>query len=437
MLKKIIAAMMAILMIFSVSLIVFADGSSVEDLKNSITKTYQQALELAGKKSFHGNCNLATAYQLRVRGIYKNDLDFSGAGDQWYDHFKGVTKTSGGYNVVTVCGKNCLYDLVDKYGQELYDIVYSLGTGGTSGDKHVLYIRAIINNMVYFNDSFGCTYGGQYYPEGHCTVLSLDKFVSSYKGMNGDAYGCVYFTNGNSQHFDGNANPSPAVTAYTIGDYVITASSLRIRSQAGTDSDALGLIPNGETVTVTEVKNNWGKTDYNGIRGWISLDYAQAVCQESGELRLDSVTASKVVASVGDEITWTARAFGGSDMKYYTFTLMKDDEKIYNTGFSDKNSVTFTVDEAGRYCVLAEVVDADNNKAELYSDEMLCIDGFLKGDVDGNGKVTASDARIALRAAANLDKLEGRAALAADFNGDEKLTSADARLILRFSAGLD
>ncbi len=58
-------------------------------------------------------------------------------------------------------------------------------------------------------------------------------------------------------------------------------------------------------------------------------------------------------------------------------------------------------------------------------------------DVNGDGKVTAADARLALRASAKLQGLEGRYFYAADVNKDGKITSADARLILRKAAGLD
>lgn len=57
-----------------------------------------------------------------------------------------------------------------------------------------------------------------------------------------------------------------------------------------------------------------------------------------------------------------------------------------------------------------------------------------KGDVDGDGKVTAADARLALRAAAGLVKLDANAKIAADVNYDGKVTAADAREILRRAA---
>ncbi|MCD7828364.1 MAG: hypothetical protein LUG85_07525, partial [Clostridiales bacterium] len=58
-------------------------------------------------------------------------------------------------------------------------------------------------------------------------------------------------------------------------------------------------------------------------------------------------------------------------------------------------------------------------------------------DVDGNGKVTAADARIALRVAAGLETVETFYAAAADCDADTYNTPSDARAILRKAANLD
>ena len=148
--KKLITILITVMMLLSIGSL--STSAYDSDLVNSITANYQTALSIADRGSFYGYCNLATAYQLRAMGIYKNQLDFSGSGDLWYDHFKDVSKTSGGYNVITISGSNCLYDLIEKYGNEIYNVVYCLGTGGTSGPRHAMYIRAIIDGYVYFAD---------------------------------------------------------------------------------------------------------------------------------------------------------------------------------------------------------------------------------------------------------------------------------------------
>lgn len=61
------------------------------------------------------------------------------------------------------------------------------------------------------------------------------------------------------------------------------------------------------------------------------------------------------------------------------------------------------------------------------------------GDVDKDEKVTASDARLALRCAVGLEDYApgSEAFTAADVDFDEKVTASDARLILRAAVGLE
>ena len=67
----------------------------------------------------------------------------------------------------------------------------------------------------------------------------------------------------------------------------------------------------------------------------------------------------------------------------------------------------------------------------------VCASAGYYGDVDGNGKITASDARIILRASAKLDSISAEQEAIADVNGDSKITAADARKVLRMSARLE
>lgn len=64
---------------------------------------------------------------------------------------------------------------------------------------------------------------------------------------------------------------------------------------------------------------------------------------------------------------------------------------------------------------------------------------FAKGDVDMDGNITASDARLALRAAVNLEKLSDVQLILAnvDKSADGKITAGDARLILRGAVKLE
>ena len=62
---------------------------------------------------------------------------------------------------------------------------------------------------------------------------------------------------------------------------------------------------------------------------------------------------------------------------------------------------------------------------------------FPLGDVDGDGKVTAADARRILRRAAKLVVFTNEENVRADVDKDGKITAKDARKVLRVSARLD
>ncbi len=76
------------------------------------------------------------------------------------------------------------------------------------------------------------------------------------------------------------------------------------------------------------------------------------------------------------------------------------------------------------------VIPALENPSDEYPDAM-------KGDLNNDGKITAMDARLALRISAKLDDASEAQRIIADFNDDGKVTAMDARLILRKAARID
>ncbi len=59
------------------------------------------------------------------------------------------------------------------------------------------------------------------------------------------------------------------------------------------------------------------------------------------------------------------------------------------------------------------------------------------GDANGDGEITAGDARIALRLSVGLDKASYTAKIYADADADGEVTAGDARTLLRISVGLE
>ena len=68
---------------------------------------------------------------------------------------------------------------------------------------------------------------------------------------------------------------------------------------------------------------------------------------------------------------------------------------------------------------------------------MLTASAAYLGDVSGDDKVTAADARTVLRIAAKLEQPDNENSVFADVNSDGKITAADARTVLRMAAKLE
>ena len=90
-----------------------------------------------------------------------------------------------------------------------------------------------------------------------------------------------------------------------------------------------------------------------------------------------------------------------------------------------------TVSVVGRHAHIDE--DADN-QCDICGEKMQS--DILRSDANLDGQITAEDARLALRAAVNLDSLDAAQIKAADINLDGVITAEDARAILRQAVGL-
>lgn len=103
------------------------------------------------------------------------------------------------------------------------------------------------------------------------------------------------------------------------------------------------------------------------------------------------------------------------------------------------NSKYVLADDHGKE-LAANAVVGTGCIVKIYNSDSIITDMkqlVVKYDVNGDGYITADDARLALRASAQLENVSGVYAIAANVNGDNQITAEDARLILRRSAGLE
>jgi hypothetical protein len=98
-------------------------------------------------------------------------------------------------------------------------------------------------------------------------------------------------------------------------------------------------------------------------------------------------------------------------------------------------------DGNGNY-ISADSIKIENDpQGKLFTMGVKCAAAYLLGDVDADGKITAADARLALRAAVQLEPFwnqpDSARFLAADVTKDKKVSADDARHILRAAVALE
>lgn len=83
---------------------------------------------------------------------------------------------------------------------------------------------------------------------------------------------------------EGEAIEAPEVETVTLdtsaaGRYFVNTSSspLNVRSGPGTGYTVLGSLPKGTEIDIIGTYNGWGKIEYDGAEGWISMTYAAIV----------------------------------------------------------------------------------------------------------------------------------------------------------------
>jgi len=189
-----LSILMIALMFANVPITAFASAETDRVISQIIT-TYARSLQLSGRSSFDGWCGAYVRYQLIALGIISEaDSDVRGDGNKIYNNTNSG-KTTQGYNKTKYSGNNCLRDIISANGGNVYNILISWtyqygGSVSNPGAGHATFIHAIIDNVVYYSES----YNSSGIAEGSPHTRTLDSFYSRYNNSYGNAIGAVHFT---------------------------------------------------------------------------------------------------------------------------------------------------------------------------------------------------------------------------------------------------
>ena len=160
----------------------------------------------------------------------------------------------------------------------------------------------------------------------------------------------------------------------------------------------------------------------------------------SSPLVLRSAALVNNYAVVGSTVRIRAEYAGGGDAPEASVMIEDREGNGKRIACSDEGDgeYAFIAPYAGEFTVTLSLYGEEEQQVSGQCGGSLTVDAAPKtGDADGNGEITAADARLALRISARLEvPLVGFESVC-DVDGDDKITASDARKILRVSAKLD
>lgn len=156
---------------------------------------------------------------------------------------------------------------------------------------------------------------------------------------------------------------APVSNGYKLGVYRTTSKdNLNIRKGPGTSYGlATTAIPKSTEIAVYEVSSNgWGKTKYNGVEGWVSMNFCTYVRELETVQKPDAPTVTlSTDANVPTGAIVSASWLGVPNADSYTAYLKDSNGAVAATSAGIKgNSVSFTVADAGVYTITVFAVNS-------------------------------------------------------------------------------
>ncbi len=165
-------------------------------------------------------------------------------------------------------------DAADEIGRK-YE-VWIACYGANDGKMAVSTARrySSIYGMHQFTSKNNTTSFYNYNLDTNVCFKDYPAIVKAY-GFNGyEAVGVDNVTFKEGTEFEAPETENIVLDTSSAGKYGITASALNVRSGPSTGYDVIGSLANGAKVEVIGTYNGWGKIEYKGQEGWISMKYA-------------------------------------------------------------------------------------------------------------------------------------------------------------------
>lgn len=195
------------------------------------------------------------------------------------------------------------------------------------------------------------------------------------------------------------------------------------------DSPDNNFSDNDETTTVTNIET----TTMLVTEPTLNTETTTKVLAET--TIKNNITTEKVVEKETILISVSDHAVVNTASNCVTVFTAKNNRADFLNLFRNKNAEIYTPDG---YELDDDVFVGTGCVVRIFNDgRYIEYTVIVKYDLDGNGRITANDARETLRSAVMLTVLSENQSVAGDVNNDKIITASDARKVLRKAAGLD
>ncbi|MBR5246257.1 MAG: leucine-rich repeat protein [Clostridia bacterium] len=262
-------------------------------------------------------------------------------------------------------------------------------------------------------------------------VANNEKVISDYA-----FYGCKNLV---EIKLSSNVNKIGTYAFYdcdNLSTITVPASVTAIGDWAFAASEKLTVYVQADTFAEGYVKANEIKYDYMGItikderNGVIVITENKDILPVNSQLKASvskaedgnkysiNVESDGQNASPNGSVTVKIAVPSGMDASACKVYFASGDEYTYVNAIVEDGYLVFQTTKLGDFLVTENLLTA------------------IPGDVNGDGKISAIDARIVLQIAAEIKTATNEEIALADVNGDGKITAIDARQILKTAAGL-
>lgn len=210
---------------------------------------------------------------------------------------------------------------------------------------------------------YGSAYGGTYEPKRGDIVYFGYQMASG--DFDSNHVGIVYkVENSKIYVYEGNSSAKVQSVSYRLGItyilgfgqpqyntaldiptgyYTVNTAWLNFRAEPNTSAERYELLPMGTLLYVTEVsENGWGRTEYNGKEGWLSLEYCKRAYRISYKAEEATEVPEPQYKSHKSDISLTTLIPKGASGEFLGWALAPNTEVVYLPGdtYSEDKDIT-------------------------------------------------------------------------------------------------